>query len=179
MKCNYNTSCPSGYIYNSKLNQCDPKAINCGQNSVWNGALCFCNEGNHLLNGNCIKCSSNTAWDGKNCNPQIPVNNCGSNQILVNGKCVCQDGFNSVDGVCLQCPEGTTWNGKYCYNQSSSNWCMGQPNTQALNGGCPCMPGFVKLEGCCLSIWLFIYRAFIFVLSYYLEIRKYNKFKKI
>lgn len=97
------------------------------------------------MSGNCIKCPSNTAWDGKSCNPQVPVNTCGSNQILINGKCVCQDGFNNIEGVCLQCPAGTTWNGKYCYSQSSNNWCMGQPNTQAINGACPCMAGFVKL----------------------------------
>lgn len=43
LKCSVNTSCPSGYTFNNKKNQCDPKAINCGQNSVWNGALCVCN----------------------------------------------------------------------------------------------------------------------------------------
>lgn len=162
-RCNLNTTCPSGYVYNTQKNQCDPKAITCGPNSVWNGALCVCNEGYHSLNGNCIKCASNTAWDGKSCNPQVPANTCGSNQILINNVCVCQDGFNNIDGVCLQCPTGTTWNGKYCYSESSSNWCMGQPNTQASSWTCPCMAGFVKLEGCCLSHWNVIYPSFIFI----------------
>lgn len=150
--CTYNTTCPSGYTWNVNYHRCDPKAINCGQNSEWNGAMCVCSTGYHQIDGNiCIKCPSNTAWDGKTCNSQVPANSCGSNQILISGKCVCQDGFVNIEGACLKCPTGTTWNGKYCYSASAANWCMGQPNTVATNGSCPCAANYIKLDGCCVS----------------------------